>query len=72
MSAFITTAGRWGGIMAIILLVITLLKQLIALVSFLMVAIKIMIVAVFIALMLMIVMLMMRGRRQRRREAEEL
>ena len=72
MSAFITAAGRLGGIMAIILLVITLLKQLIALVSFIMVAIKIMIVIAFVALMLIVVMLMMRGRSQRRREAEEI
>ena len=72
MSAFIATAGRWGGIMAVILLVITLLKQLIALVSFIMVAIKIMIVIAFVALMLLVVMMMMRGRSQRRREAEEL
>ena len=72
MSVFLKAAGRWGGIVTIILLVITLLKQLIALVGFVMFAIKVAIVLVFIALMLLIVVMMLRTRSQRRREAEEL
>ncbi len=72
MSVFLRTAGRWGGIFTIILLIITLLKQLIAFVGFVMFAIKVALVLVFIALMLLIVVLMMRTRSKRRREAEEL
>ncbi len=72
MSAFLKIAGRWGGIMTLILLVITLLKQLIALVSFLMVAIKIALVVAFAGLMLLILLAMLRGRGRRRRDAEEL
>lgn len=72
MSDFLKIAGRWGGIITLILLVITLLKQLIALVSFLMVAIKIAIIVAFAGLMLLIVLAMLRGRGRRRRDAEEL
>jgi len=72
MSAFLKTAGRWGGVLTIVLLVITLLKQLIALVSFIMVAIKIALVVVFVGLMLLIVLSMLRGRGRRRRDVDEL
>ncbi|MGH9903551.1 MAG: hypothetical protein ACRD68_17230 [Pyrinomonadaceae bacterium] len=72
MTAFLKTAGRWGGIVTIILLVITLLKQLIAFVSFLMVAIKAALIIAFVGLMLLIVLAMLRGRDRRRRSAEEL
>lgn len=71
MSAFLKTAGRWGGILTIILLVITLLRQLISLVSFLFVAIKIIIVLAFVGLMLVIVLAMLRGRSRRRRDEAE-
>jgi hypothetical protein len=70
MSAFLKTAGRWGGILTVILLVITLLRQLIAFVSFLFVAIKLVIVIAFVGLILLIVIAMMRGRSRRRDEAE--
>ena len=72
MSAFLKTAGRWGGIFTIILLVITLLKQLIAFVGFLMFAIKAALIILFAGLLLLIVLAMLSGRRKRRREAEEL
>ena len=72
MSAFLKTFGRWGGIVTIILLVITLLRQLIALVSFLVAAIKIGVIVVFVGLMLLIVLSILRSRGQRRREAEDL
>lgn len=71
MSAFLKTAGRWGGILTIILLVITLLRQLIAFVSFLFLAIKIIIVVAFVGLLLLIVIAMMRGRASRRRDEAE-
>lgn len=72
MSAFMWTAGKWGGIATIILLVIALLKQLITLVAFIMTAIKIGLIILFAGLMLLIVLTMLRGRGRRRREAEEI
>jgi hypothetical protein len=72
MSGILMAAGRWGGIMALIALLIILVKQLIAFVGFLMFAIKIALVLVFVALMLVIVIMFLRTRGQRRREAEGL
>ncbi len=72
MSAFIRTFGRWGGILTMILLVITLLKQLIALVGFLLFAIKITVVVAFVGLLLLIVFAMLRGRTRRRRDLEDI
>ena len=72
MSVFLKTAGRWGGILTIIVLVITLLRQLISLVGFLLVAFKVAILMAFVGLILLMIILVMRGRSQRRREAEDL
>ena len=72
MLGVLKATGRWGGIAAIILLVITLLKQLIALVGFLTFFLKAIIVFAFVALVLVMVVLLFRTRGQRRREAEEL
>lgn len=68
MSAFIKTAGKWGGLLTIILLVITLLKQLIAFVGFLFFAVKAALVIAFVGLLLLIVLAMLRGRSARRRD----
>lgn len=70
MSAFLRTAGKWGGITTIIFLVIMLLKSLIALVAFLMTAVKIALVIMFAGLMLLIILMILRGRGRRRREDE--
>ncbi len=72
MSAFIKTFGRWGGILTMILLVITLLRQLIALVGFLLFAIKVTVVVAFVGLLLLIVFAMLRGRTRRRRDLEDI
>ncbi len=72
MSPFIRTFGRWGGILTMILLVITLLRQLIALVGFLLFAIKITVVIAFVGLLLLIVFAMLRGRTRRRRDLEDI
>ncbi|HKQ99830.1 MAG TPA: hypothetical protein VJT09_04105 [Pyrinomonadaceae bacterium] len=72
MSAFLKMAGRWGGILMIIALVITLLRQLISLVGFLLVAVKAIVVMAFIGLVLVMILLVLRGRSQRRREAEDI
>jgi len=70
MSALFTTLGRWGGIVTVIVLVIALLRQLIAFVGFLMLAIKLIIVLSFIGVFLLIILAMLRGRAQRRHESE--
>ncbi len=72
MSPFMRTASGWGIILTILLLVVTLLKQLIALVSFIITALKVGIVVVFVGVMLLIVLAIFRGRRSRRREAEDI
>ena len=58
--------------MALIALLIVLVKQLIALIGFIMLAIKIALVIVFIGLMLLIIITFFSARRKRRREAEEI
>ncbi|MGH9943698.1 MAG: hypothetical protein ACRD9R_15230 [Pyrinomonadaceae bacterium] len=71
MSAAFKIFGRWGGILTLIALLIVLVKQLIALVSFVFVALKIVIVLAFVAVLALIVIAMLRGRTQRRkREAD--
>jgi hypothetical protein len=72
MSAFLKTAGRWGGVLTIIVLVITLLRQLISLVGFLLVAFKVVIIMGFVGLILLMIILVMRGRSRSRREAEDM
>jgi len=53
-------------------LVITLLRQLISLVGFLLVAFKVVIVLAFVGLILLMIVLVMRGRSRSRREAEDI
>lgn len=72
MSGFMWTAGKWGGIATIIVLVIALLKQLIAFISLIMFALKAGLVIAFIGLMLLIVLTMLRGRGRRRHTADEI
>jgi uncharacterized membrane protein len=72
MSAFLKVAGRWGGILTIIVLLITLLRQLISLVGFLLVAVKAMIVIAFVGLVLLMIILVLRGRGRRRRDPEDI
>lgn len=72
MSAFVKMASRWGGILTIIALVIVLLRQVISLVSFLLIAIKVIIFVAFIGLVLVMIALVLRGRRERRSSAEDI
>jgi hypothetical protein len=72
MSPFMRTASGWGAILTILVLVITLLRQLISLVTFLITALKVGIVVVFVGLMLLIVLAIFRGRSRRRKEAEDI
>lgn len=71
MTALLATLGRWGGILTLIALLIVLVKQLIAFVAFLMIALKIVIVIAFVGVFLLIVLTMLRSRGRRRREAGE-
>jgi ATP/ADP translocase len=64
------TAGGLGAIVALILVVIALLKQLILLVGWLLAAIKIGIIVVFVALLIMILLAIFRDRCRKRRESE--
>jgi hypothetical protein len=52
MPVWIKAAGKWGSIMVIIALVITLLKQVIAFIGFITFAIKILIVLAFVLLII--------------------
>jgi len=52
MSIWLKAAGKWGSIMVIIALVITLLKQVIAFIGFITFAIKILIVLAFVLLII--------------------
>ena len=72
MSSLLVTAGKWGGILTLIALLIALVKQLITLVGFIMFFLKAALVIAFVGLMLLIIVTMMRTRSRRRREAEEL
>ena len=72
MSSLLVTAGKWGGILTLIALLIALVKQLIALVGFIMFFLKAALIIAFVGLMLLILVTMLRTRSRRRREAEEL
>jgi hypothetical protein len=59
--AFMKAAGKWGSILALIALLITLVKSLIAFVGFITLAIKILIVVAFIGLILGVGYLVLKG-----------
>ena len=49
---YLTITDKWGSVFAILALVITLLKQIIAFIGFLTTAIKLIVILVFVALLL--------------------
>ena len=61
MPLWIKAAGKWGSIFAILALVITLLKQIIAFIGFLTTAIKVIIILVFVALLVGIGLMILRA-----------
>jgi len=71
MLGMLKVFGRLGGLLALILLIVALLKQLVALVGFLIVAIKVGVVVVFIALIVLIGLAIWRERCNRRRDRNE-
>jgi len=63
-------AGRWGGILVLIALLITLLKQLIAFIGFLTGAIKLFIILVFVLLIVAVGLMVLKGLKGNRKSAE--
>lgn len=68
--AILAAFGRGTAVIALILLVVTLLKQLIAMVGLLLGLVKFAIILGFIGLLVMIALAIFRDRARRKREAE--
>lgn len=59
--SFMKAAGKWGSILVLIALLITLVKNLIVFIGFITGAIKILIIVVFVALILGVGFLIIKG-----------
>lgn len=70
MPIWMKAAGKWGSILVLIALAITLLKQLIAFIGFLTFAIKILVVLVFVAVLLGVGIMVLKGMKERRKPKE--
>jgi predicted membrane protein len=70
--AILTALGRGGAVIALVLLIVALLKQLILMVGFLMGLLKFAIIIVFVALIVMIALAIFRDRSRRKHDAEEI
>ena len=70
MPVWMKAAGKWGSILVVIALLITLLKNLIAFVGFLTGAIKILIVLLFIAVIVCVGFLAFRAFVEKRRNRD--
>lgn len=70
MPVWMKAAGKFGSILVLIALLITFVKQLIAFIGFLTVAIKILVVVVFAVLLLGVGYLILKGMRTDRRRTE--
>ena len=68
MPVWMKAAGKWGSIMVIIALVITLLKQVIAFIGFITFAIKILIVLAFVLLIVGVGFAILRSLGQNRKD----
>ena len=68
--AILYALGRGGAVIALILLVVALLKQLIAMVGILLALVKFAIIIAFVAVLVMIGLAIFRDRSKRKREAE--
>lgn len=66
MSIFMKAAGKWGGILVLLALLITLVKSLIAFVGFITVAFKILIIVAFVALIVGVGYMILKGIRESR------
>jgi hypothetical protein len=63
-------AGKWGGILVIIALLITLLKQIITFIGFITGAIKLLILLAFVALIVFVGFMVFKGLQQNRKARE--
>lgn len=63
-------AGKWGGILVVIALVIALLKQLIALIGFITFAFKILIILAFVAVIIAVGLVVLKGFKENRKHKE--
>ena len=70
MPMWMKAAGRWGGILMLIALMITFLKQLIAFIAFLTGAIKLFIILVFVLLIVAVGLMVLKGLKGNRKSAE--
>jgi hypothetical protein len=70
--AILYALARGGAVLGLILLVVTLLKQLIVMVGFLLALIKFAIVIAFVLMIVMIALAIFRDRARRRHDAEEI
>jgi len=70
MPIWMKAAGRWGGILMLIALMITFLKQLIAFIAFLTGAIKLFIILVFVLLIVAVGLMVLKGLKGNRKSAE--
>lgn len=70
MPLWVKTAGKWGGVFVIIALVIALLKQIIAFIGFITLAVKFMIFVAFIALIVVVGYLIIRNLNEKKARKE--
>jgi hypothetical protein len=68
--AIMKAAGKWGGILVIIALLITLLKQIITFIGFITGAIKLLILLAFVALIVFVGFMVFKGLQQNRKARE--
>lgn len=61
--SYFSVDGGWGSVFAILALIITLLKQVIAFIGFLTAAIKLFVVLIFVALLLGVSLMVLRSRK---------
>ena len=70
MPIWLKAAGKWGSIFAILALIITLLKQIIAFIGFLTAAIKLLVVVVFVVLFIAVGLMVLKSFKKSRKEKE--
>ena len=70
MPIWLKAAGKWGSILVVIALVITLLKTVIGFIGFLTGAIKILIILIFVALIIGIGLMVLKGWKESRRKRD--
>lgn len=66
MPVFLKAAGKWGSVLVILALIVTLLKQVIAFVGFLTMAIKFIVIIAFVGLIVGIGFALLRTRSDNR------